>query len=128
MMRYGARRWRLCFVRHFIYCARHGSGSFDFPSCLGQPSSAVSAGAIWPWRPSRPGHKDGLSRTAGRARSVSLESAGDSSLAPFTESLDVMGDGSLTLLPTPGHIAGSMSLLVRRGTRPPLLVGDLTYG
>lgn len=60
---------------------------------------------------------------------VSPERAQDASLAPFTESLDVMGDGSLMLLPTPGHTAGSMSLLVRRGTRPPLLlVGDLTYG
>ena len=40
-----------------------------------------------------------------------------------------MGDGSLILLPTPGHTAGSMSLLVRRTGRPPLLlVGDLTYG
>jgi glyoxylase-like metal-dependent hydrolase (beta-lactamase superfamily II) len=40
-----------------------------------------------------------------------------------------MGDGSLTLLPTPGHTAGSVSLPVRRRTRPPLLlVGDLTYG
>lgn len=60
---------------------------------------------------------------------VSPDRAQDASLAPFTESLDVMGDGSLMLLPTPGHTAGSMSLLVRRGTRPPLLlVGDLTYG
>ncbi len=60
---------------------------------------------------------------------VSPERAQGASLAPFTESLDVMGDGSLMLLPTPGHTAGSMSLLVRRGTRPPLLlVGDLTYG
>ena len=60
---------------------------------------------------------------------VRLEPAGDSGLAPFTESLDVMGDGSLTLLPTPGHTAGSVSLLVRRGARPPLLLaGDLTYG
>ena len=49
-------------------------------------------------------------------------------LAPFTESLDLMGDGSLVLLPTPGHTAGSFSLLVRRRTLPPLLlVGDLTY-
>jgi glyoxylase-like metal-dependent hydrolase (beta-lactamase superfamily II) len=40
-----------------------------------------------------------------------------------------MGDGSLILLPTPGHTAGSMSLLVRRGVQAPLLfVGDLTYG
>ncbi len=60
---------------------------------------------------------------------VSPERTQGASLAPFTESLDVMGDGSLMLLPTPGHTAGSMSLLVRRGTRPPLLlVGDLTNG
>ena len=39
-----------------------------------------------------------------------------------------MGDGSLILLPTPGHTAGSVSLLIRRHTLPPLLlVGDLTY-
>ena len=60
---------------------------------------------------------------------VSLEPTSDPALAPFTEALDVMGDGSLVLLPTPGHTAGSMSLLVRRAGRPPLLLaGDLTYG
>jgi glyoxylase-like metal-dependent hydrolase (beta-lactamase superfamily II) len=60
---------------------------------------------------------------------VSLEHTSDPGLEPFTEALDVMGDGSLTLLPTPGHTAGSVSLLVRRAGRPPLLlVGDLTYG
>jgi len=60
---------------------------------------------------------------------VSPEPASDPGLAPFTESLDVMGDGSLVLLATPGHTAGSMSLLVRRAGRPPLLLaGDLTYG
>ncbi|HKA98575.1 MAG TPA: N-acyl homoserine lactonase family protein [Streptosporangiaceae bacterium] len=60
---------------------------------------------------------------------VSPGRATDPGLAPFTESLDVMGDGSLVLLPTPGHTAGSMSLLVRRAARPPLLLaGDLTYG
>lgn len=60
---------------------------------------------------------------------ISFESTNDPALAPFTESLDLIGDGSLTLLPTPGHTAGSVSLLVRRRTRPPLLlVGDLTYG
>jgi N-acyl homoserine lactone hydrolase len=38
-----------------------------------------------------------------RWHQVSPGPAGDPSLAPFTESLDVMGDGSLMLLPTPGH-------------------------
>ena len=64
-----------------------------------------------------------------RWHQVSLEHTSDRGLAPFTEALDLMGDGSLTLLPTPGHTAGSVSLLVRRAGRPPLLlVGDLTYG
>jgi glyoxylase-like metal-dependent hydrolase (beta-lactamase superfamily II) len=60
---------------------------------------------------------------------VDLEPTNDPALAPFSASRDVMGDGSLTLLPTPGHTAGSMSLLVRRnGQVPLLLVGDLSYG
>jgi glyoxylase-like metal-dependent hydrolase (beta-lactamase superfamily II) len=53
---------------------------------------------------------------------------GDADLAPFTAGHDVFGDGSLVLLPTPGHTPGSMSLLVRRpGHVPLLMVGDLTY-
>jgi N-acyl homoserine lactone hydrolase len=60
---------------------------------------------------------------------IGFEPANDPALAPFTQALDVMGDGSLILLPTPGHTAGSISLLIRRRTRSPLLlVGDLTYG
>jgi glyoxylase-like metal-dependent hydrolase (beta-lactamase superfamily II) len=60
---------------------------------------------------------------------IGFEPTNDPALTPFTDSLDVMGDGSLVLLPTPGHTAGSVSLLVRRRARPPLLlVGDLTYG
>jgi N-acyl homoserine lactone hydrolase len=60
---------------------------------------------------------------------IGFEPTHDSGLAPFSESLDVMGDGSLVLLPTPGHTPGSLSLLVRRRTRSPLLlVGDLSYG
>jgi glyoxylase-like metal-dependent hydrolase (beta-lactamase superfamily II) len=53
---------------------------------------------------------------------------GDPSLTPFDAGQDLFGDGSLVLLPTPGHTPGSLSLLVRRPGRPPLLmVGDLTY-
>jgi glyoxylase-like metal-dependent hydrolase (beta-lactamase superfamily II) len=52
----------------------------------------------------------------------------DPSLAPFTTGRDLFGDGSLVLLPTPGHTSGSMSMLVRgRATGPLLLAGDLTY-
>ena len=52
----------------------------------------------------------------------------DPAIAPFTSAHDIYGDGSLLLLPTPGHTPGSLSLLVRQeGTPPLLLVGDLTY-
>jgi len=52
----------------------------------------------------------------------------DPGLRPFTTGHDAFGDGTLVLLPTPGHTPGSMSLLVRRPDAAPLLlVGDLTY-
>ncbi|MFC4587121.1 N-acyl homoserine lactonase family protein [Sphaerisporangium corydalis] len=61
-------------------------------------------------------------------RRVTPEPLGDPEVAPFTTGHDLFGDGSLLLLPTPGHTPGSLSMLVRRPGRPPLLmVGDLTY-
>lgn len=52
----------------------------------------------------------------------------DPALAPFDEAFDLMGDGSMVVLPTPGHLPGSVSMLVRPSEGPPLLmVGDLTY-
>jgi glyoxylase-like metal-dependent hydrolase (beta-lactamase superfamily II) len=59
---------------------------------------------------------------------VEMEPLADWSLGPFNRGHDLFGDGSLVLLPTPGHTPGSMSMLVRRPGRAPLLmVGDLTY-
>jgi N-acyl homoserine lactone hydrolase len=59
---------------------------------------------------------------------ITFEPTTDPSLAPFTEAHDLFGEGTLTLLPTPGHTPASMSLLVRQpGTVPLLMVGDLTY-
>ena len=52
----------------------------------------------------------------------------DLALAPFDAGHDLFGDGSLVLVPTPGHTAGSISLIVRRPGQPTIaLVGDLTY-
>jgi N-acyl homoserine lactone hydrolase len=39
----------------------------------------------------------------------------DESIAPFTAAHDLFGDGSLLLLPTPGHTPGSLSLLPHAG-------------
>jgi N-acyl homoserine lactone hydrolase len=59
---------------------------------------------------------------------VELTPRENPSLAPFTTGRDLFGDGSLVLLPTPGHTHGSTSMLVRRREAVPLLLaGDLTY-
>ena len=59
---------------------------------------------------------------------VTFTPTDDPLLAPFGAAHDIHGDGTLLLLPTPGHSPGSMSLLIRRPDAPPLLlVGDATY-
>jgi len=59
---------------------------------------------------------------------IEMRPVEDGSISPFTTGHDVMGDGSLLLLPTPGHTPGSTSLLLRSQGLPPMLfVGDLTY-
>jgi N-acyl homoserine lactone hydrolase len=63
-----------------------------------------------------------------RWRRITPEPAEDPGLAPFRSGHDLFGDGSLVVLPTPGHTPGSISLLVRRPGRPTLLmVGDVSY-
>ena len=60
---------------------------------------------------------------------ISLTPINDPSLKPFTHAYDIMGDGSMVLLQTPGHLEGSLSMLVRsKGAPPMLLIGDLSYG
>jgi N-acyl homoserine lactone hydrolase len=60
---------------------------------------------------------------------ITPEPTADRALRPFTVAHDLFGDGSLVLVPTPGHTPGSLSLIVRRPGRTPLaLVGDLTFG
>lgn len=61
-------------------------------------------------------------------RQIQFETTSDPALAPFDAMHDLFGDGSLVLVPTPGHTPGSMTLLVRRPGQASLaLVGDLTY-
>ncbi len=59
---------------------------------------------------------------------ISFQATDDPLLVDFEGVHDVMGDGSMILLPTPGHTPGSVSMLIRRdGWKPILLVADLTY-
>ena len=58
---------------------------------------------------------------------ITFDATTDDELTPFSARYDLVADGSLVLLPTPGHTEGSMSLLVRRPGTELLLVGDLSY-
>jgi N-acyl homoserine lactone hydrolase len=47
---------------------------------------------------------------------------------PFAKTIDLLGDGSIRLISTPGHTPGHMSVLVRvPGDRDVLVVGDAVY-
>lgn len=73
-------------------------------------------------------YRDRIEIPGAKWRPIAFEPTDDPALAPFTEAFDLMGDGSLVVLPTPGHLDGSVSMLVRRGEAAPLLfIGDLTY-
>lgn len=61
-------------------------------------------------------------------RQISFQPTDDPLFSDFAGIHDIAGDGSMILLPTPGHTAGSMSMLIRQeGWEPILLVGDLSY-
>ena len=47
---------------------------------------------------------------------------------PFSSTIDLLGDGSVRLISTPGHTRGHMSILLRpAGGRQVLVAGDAVY-
>jgi glyoxylase-like metal-dependent hydrolase (beta-lactamase superfamily II) len=59
-------------------------------------------------------------------RQIEYAQIQDDTLQPFTHGHDLMGDGSIVLLPTPGHLDGSLSVFLR--VDPPILfAADLCY-
>jgi len=60
-------------------------------------------------------------------RTVDYEHAGVDSFATFGRSVDLLGDGSIRLVFTPGHTPGHQSVVVRLHDRELLLAGDAVY-
>jgi N-acyl homoserine lactone hydrolase len=48
-------------------------------------------------------------------------------VGPFPASYDLLGDGRLTIVPTPGHTPGHLAMIVRGNGRGWLLAGDLVH-
>ena len=62
-----------------------------------------------------------------RVRTIDFEGQLLEPHGPFGRTVDVLGDGSVRLLYTPGHTAGHVSVLTRLADREALLVGDAVY-
>lgn len=60
-------------------------------------------------------------------RTVDFDDPSVDSYATFGNAIDLLGDGSVRLLATPGHTLGHMSVLVRLRGREALIVGDAAY-
>jgi N-acyl homoserine lactone hydrolase len=59
--------------------------------------------------------------------SVDFDSELVDSYGPFGRSVDLLGDGSIRLVYTPGHSAGHMSVILRLPRRDFVVVGDAAY-
>lgn len=109
--------------------ADHVGGIADIPQAdlyAGEEGFAYMRGPDHPERATV--FRNRIEIPGARWHMIPFEPTDDPALASFTEAFDLMGDGSMIVLPTPGHLPGSVSMLVRRAAAPPLLlVGDLTY-
>ncbi len=108
---------------------------FDHIGCINEVPQAELLVGTREWRQLAEPHperdfilREHIELPGARWQQVEFQQTDDSLFLPFGGCFDVMGDGSMILLPTPGHTVGSLSMLVRSGIYPPLLfVGDLTY-
>jgi glyoxylase-like metal-dependent hydrolase (beta-lactamase superfamily II) len=60
-------------------------------------------------------------------RTIEFDGASADAFATFGRTIDLLGDGSVRLLSTPGHTAGHCSLLLRLRHREALLTADAAY-
>lgn len=60
-------------------------------------------------------------------RTLDFDAADAHARGPFAQTLDVFGDGSVTLAFTPGHSRGHLSVILRLNSREALIAGDAVY-
>ena len=60
-------------------------------------------------------------------RTLDFDGADASSYSSFGRSFDLLGDGSVRLVFTPGHTLGHLSVVLRLGDREALVAGDAIY-
>jgi N-acyl homoserine lactone hydrolase len=104
----------------------HASAMSDFPE-----ATFVFSAAEWQAANQPRGQLRGYVRRqfdhAFDYRTIDFEGEGADSFATFGRSLDLLGDGAIRLVYTPGHTPGHMSLILRLGGREALIAGDAIY-
>jgi glyoxylase-like metal-dependent hydrolase (beta-lactamase superfamily II) len=104
----------------------HASALCDFPG-----AKVLVSEREWITATARGSVRRGYSKAQldPRLTYMTLDFAGVSASrhGPFEEAVNVFGDGSLTLVSTPGHSLGHLSVIVRLGDREALLTGDAAY-
>ena len=58
---------------------------------------------------------------------MTLPRADDADLEPLGGARDLLGDGTVVVVPLPGHATGHLGVLVRTATRDVLLIGDAAW-
>ncbi|MEA2375917.1 MAG: N-acyl homoserine lactone hydrolase [Thermoleophilaceae bacterium] len=62
-----------------------------------------------------------------RVRTIDFDGPAVQPHGPFSRTLDLLGDGSVRLVSTPGHTVGHLSVLLQLDGRQVLVVGDALY-
>jgi N-acyl homoserine lactone hydrolase len=105
--------------------ADHASGISGFPE-----STFVLSELEWRAASSGGALQGYLSRLFDHAfdyRTLDFDGPASDSFASFGRSLDLIGDGSVRLVFTPGHTKGHLSVVLRLKGREALLTGDAVY-
>jgi N-acyl homoserine lactone hydrolase len=113
----------LVLMTHLHY--DHASGISQFPEATFVVDRGEWAAA------SHGGFTDGYRRRLTNHpfdwRTVDFTSDHTSPYAPFANTIDLLGDGSIRLVRTPGHTKGHMSVLCRLAGGELLITGDAAY-
>jgi N-acyl homoserine lactone hydrolase len=104
----------------------HASALCDFPRATVLVARREWQ-AAWAPAPFLHGYVRAQFDAAPSYRTFEFPAAMPGSAGPLEQTTDLFGDGSLTLVFTPGHTHGHISLVARLGTRPALIAGDAMY-
>lgn len=104
----------------------HASALADFPGAtvlVSKPEWKSACGRGGPLR----GYSVGQLDSRPSYRTLDFNAAGAHARGPFVQALDMLGDGSVTLVFTPGHSRGHLSVILRLSAREALIAGDAIY-